>query len=93
MPGFLVVIREVILQCTPEAAVPCRKVVAADVVAETPTQPTELHDRKKRPSWKGWVMVLVGAGGAAIVWAPGDLRELPNLDTLLGLLPSISEVD
>lgn len=47
MSGFLVVIREVILQCTPEAAIPCRKVVAADVVAETPTQPTELHDRKK----------------------------------------------
>lgn len=39
-------------------------------------------------------MVLGGGGGRQhIVWAPGDLIELPNLDTLLGLLPSISEVD
>lgn len=47
MSGFLVVIRKVIVQCIPKAAVPCRKVVAADVVAETSTQPAELYGRKK----------------------------------------------
>lgn len=65
MSGFLVIIRKGTLQCTPEAAIPCRKVVAADVVAETPTQPTELHDRK-RAFLGGLGNGVGGCGGGSI---------------------------
>lgn len=92
MACFLVVIRKAVSQCTPEAAVPCRKVVAADMVGETPAQSTELlpDQQEKKPSWRG---LGDGAAGQHTIWEPGDLIELPNLDTPLGLLPSISEIE
>lgn len=61
MTGILAVIREVMPQCTLEATVPCRKMIAADVVGDNPTQPTELlPDQERSPPGKDWV-ILWGA--------------------------------
>lgn len=85
MACFLVVIRKAISQCTSEAAVPCRKVVAADIVGEL------LPDEQgKKPSWRG---LGDGVAGQHTIWEPRGLIELPNLGTPLGLLPSISEIE
>lgn len=86
MACFLVVIRKAISQCTSEAAVPCRKVVAADTVGETPAQPPELlpDEQGKKPSWRG---LGEGVAGQHTIWEPRGLIELPNLDTPLGLVP------
>lgn len=81
MACFLVVIRKVIPQCMPEAAVPYWKVVAADVMEKTLSQPTELlpDQQEKKPSWRG-LGDGVGVGGSLVtVWEPRGLIELPNL--------------
>ena len=51
-------------------------------------------NKKRSPPVEGWVMAL--GARAAHSLSRGEQRgliELLNLDTLLGLLPSISEVD